>query len=74
MATMMKSLSALELADNGNDDELLSVLEAAEDGYDDDVIVHHCCVVQCQHSTVISERRFSSWVSRRGQWEVMKQD
>jgi hypothetical protein len=74
MATVMKSLSALELADNGNDDELLSVLEAVEDGDDDDVIVHHCCVFQCQHSTVISGRRFFSWVLRRGRWEVMKRD
>ena len=41
MATMMNSLSALESADNGNDDELLSALEAAEDGNDDDVIVNH---------------------------------
>ena len=41
MATMMKSLSALESADNGNNDELLSALEAAEDGNDDDVIVDH---------------------------------
>ena len=41
MATMINSLSALEPADNGNDDELLSALEAAEDGDDDDVIVDH---------------------------------
>ena len=38
---MMNSLSALESADNGNNDELLSALEAAEDGYNDDVIVDH---------------------------------
>ncbi len=56
MATIMKLLSALESADNGNDDEfvvstgladndnndeLLSALEAAEDGNNDDVIVDH---------------------------------
>jgi hypothetical protein len=39
MATMMMSLTALESADNGNDDELLSVLEAADDGDNDDVVV-----------------------------------
>ena len=41
MAMMINLLSALELADNGNDDELLSALEAAEDGDNDDVIVDH---------------------------------
>ena len=41
MATIMKLLSALESADNGNDDELLSALEAAEDGNNADVIVDH---------------------------------
>ena len=32
MATMMNLLSALESADNGNNDELLSALDTAEDG------------------------------------------
>ena len=41
MATMMNFLSALELANNGNNDELLSALEAAEDGKNDDVIANH---------------------------------
>ena len=41
MATMMMLLSALEAADNGNNDELLSALEAAEGGDNDDVIVDH---------------------------------
>ena len=40
MATMMNLISAQELADNGNNDELLSALEAVEDGNNDDVIVN----------------------------------
>ena len=39
MATMMNLLSALEVADNGNDDELFSALEAADDGNDDEVVI-----------------------------------
>jgi hypothetical protein len=47
MATMMMSLSALEAADNGDDDEAVvatmmmswSALETADNGGDDDVVI-----------------------------------
>ena len=39
MATMMMFSSALEVAEDGNDDELLSALEAADDGNDDEFVV-----------------------------------
>ena len=61
MATMMNSLSALELADNGNNDELLSALKAAEDGDNYDVIVNHT-----DDRPVSPEDNGNTMIKRRG--------
>ena len=61
MATMMNLLSALELADNGNNDELLSALEEAEDGDNDDVIVNHN-----DNRPVFPEDDGNTMIKRRG--------